>query len=332
MQREIRVNKTVKIAVTGAAGQIGYALLFRIASGDMFGKDVAIQLSLLELESAMVALSGVKMELEDCAFPLLRNVQMHSEPEKAFADADWVILVGSVPRKAGMERGDLLKINANVFIRQGQALGRNAKKTCQVLVVGNPCNANAYITKESAKGINPKNFFAMTMLDQNRAVAQIALKSGVSIESIERLAIWGNHSATQFPDFFNARINDQPLMNIINDENWLKGEFIQTIQKRGAEIIKMRGTSSAASAANAIVDTVKALLTPTRPGQFFSAATVSDGSYGIPEGVVFGYPLTFDGKEVVITQGIEHNDFSKEMLKTTLKELEEEINIVNKMM
>lgn len=314
----------VKVAVTGAAGQIGYALLFRIASGEMFGKDTPVELSLLELEPAMGALKGVAMELEDCAFPLLKKVTLSTDPVQAFAGIDWALLVGSVPRKAGMERGDLLKINAGVFVAQGKALARSAKKDCRVLVVGNPCNTNAFIAKECAAGLDPRHFFAMTMLDQNRAKAQLALKAGAGYDAVSRVGIWGNHSATQFPDFGNARINGLPAVGVISDEGWLKGPFIETVQKRGAEIIKARGLSSAASAANAIIDTVRALTTPTREGEFFSAAVASDGSYDIPAGLVFGFPLRCDGKDWQVVQGLTLDPFAKEKIALTLKELVEE--------
>jgi malate dehydrogenase len=314
----------IKVAVTGAAGQIGYALLFRIASGEMFGKNTPVELSLLELEAAMPALKGVVMELEDGAFPLLKKVNISSDPAQAFDGCDWALLVGSVPRKAGMERGDLLKINAGVFLTQGRALSDRAKPDCKVLVVGNPCNTNAFIAKECAKKLDPGNFFAMTMLDQNRAVAQLALKAGAGFDEVRNMAIWGNHSATQFPDFRHAEIKGRPVEDIIKDAAWLKGPFIETVQKRGAEIIKARGLSSAASAANAVIDTVRALTMPTPEGRFFSVAAVSDGSYGVPQGLVFGFPVRFDGKMWSIVQGVEHDMFAQEKIAHTLKELLEE--------
>ncbi len=317
-------NPAIKVAITGAAGQIGYALLFRIASGEMFGLDTPIELSLLELEQAMGALKGVVMELEDGAFPLLRKVSASTDPAIAFEGVDWALLVGSVPRKAGMERGDLLRINANVFLAQGKALAQSAKKDCKVLVVGNPCNTNAFIAKECAKGLDPKNFFAMTMLDQNRAVAQLAGKAGVLVNDVKNVAIWGNHSATQFPDFFHATIQGRLVTDVIKDEPWLQGGFIETVQKRGAEIIKARGSSSAGSAANAIIDTVRAICRPTPKGEFFSAAVVSDGSYGVPEGLIFGYPLVSDGRTWEIVQGLTHAQFAEEKIRATLNELLEE--------
>ncbi|HLF18894.1 MAG TPA: malate dehydrogenase [Candidatus Omnitrophota bacterium] len=314
-------SKQVKVAVTGAAGQIGYALLFRIASGQMFGQDTEVHLSLLELEAALPALKGVVMELEDCAFPLLRSVAQTADPNQVFKEADWAILVGSVPRKVGMERSDLLKINGNIFTAQGRALSEKAKSTCKVFVVGNPCNTNAYIAKESCKNIPPQNFFAMTMLDQNRAVAQLAQKAGAAVDQVTHLAIWGNHSTTQYPDFYNANIGGKPALEVIKDENWLKTAFLETVQKRGAEIIKARGASSAASAANAVIDTVRSLTTPTKKGEFFSVAVPSDGSYGIEKGLIFSYPVRSDGNKWEIVQNIRHNDFGRGKIQDTHKEL-----------
>lgn len=315
------MGRRLRIAVTGAAGQIGYALLFRIAAGEMFGKDVELDLNLLELEKALPALNGVVMELDDCAFPLLKSVKTTSNVNEAFKDVDWALLVGSVPRKEGMERGDLLKINGGVFIEQGQAISNNAKRDCRVLVVGNPCNTNAFIAKSVATNINPKNFFAMTMLDQNRAVAQLAQKAGVAITEVKKVAIWGNHSATQYPDFYNATIQGKPATDVIKDQAWLQTTFIETVQKRGAAIIKARGLSSAASAANAVVDTVKNLTMPTPAGEYFSVAVSSDGSYGVPEGIMFGFPVKSDGKNWQIVEGVTHNDFAKTKIKATLDEL-----------
>jgi malate dehydrogenase len=315
------MQKTIKVAVTGAAGQIGYALLFRIAAGEMFGKDVAVELNLLELEAALPALNGVVMELDDCAFPLLKSITTTADPNVAFKDVDWALLVGSVPRKAGMERSDLLKINGGIFIKQGKALDENAKSTCRVLVVGNPCNTNAYIAKSVVKNIPANNFFAMTRLDQNRAVAQLAKKAKVAVTSVKNVAIWGNHSATQYPDFYHATINGKPADQVINDEAWLKSTFIETVQKRGAEVIKARGFSSAASAANAVVDTVRSIITPTADGECFSVAVPSDGSYGIEKGIMFGFPLRSNGQSWEIVKNITHNDFAKKQIETTYQEL-----------
>lgn len=316
--------KRIKVAVTGAAGQIGYALLFRIASGDMFGQRTEIDLSLLELPEALPALSGVVMELEDCAFPLLRSIKTSAVLSEAFEEADWALLVGSVPRKAGMERKELLTINGKIFIAQGKALDVHAKKSCKVLVVGNPCNTNAFIAKSVCKNIPEKNFFAMTMLDQNRAVSRLAIKADVDVSAIKKLAIWGNHSLTQYPDFYNATINRKPLLNVLKDETWLKTTFIEKIQKRGAEIIAARGRSSAASAAEGVVQTVKRLTTRTPSGEFFSVAVSSDGSYGIPKGVMFSFPVISNGRDWRIAQHILLSGFAKEKIQATLKELLEE--------
>ena len=313
--------KHIKVAVTGAAGQIGYALLFRIAAGEMFGSDTQVSLSLLELEKALPALAGVVMELDDCAFPLLREVSISSDPNVAFKDIDWALLVGSVPRKEGMERGDLLKINGGVFTVQGRALSDNAKPSCKVLVVGNPCNTNAFIAKSVCKNIPAKNFFAMTMLDENRALTQLAQKAGVAVNEVKNVAIWGNHSATQYPDFNHATIKGRPVTEVITDDAWLKGPFIETVQKRGAAIIKARGLSSAASAANAVIDTVQNIITPTPVGEFFSSAVCSDGSYGVESGIMFGFPLRSNGQECSIVTGHKHNDFAQAKIKATLDEL-----------
>ena len=323
--------KRVKVAVTGAAGQIGYALLFRIAAGEMFGPDTEVDLSLLELEKALPALQGVVMELEDCAYPLLREVTMTADPGIAFNGVDWALLVGSVPRKEGMERGDLLKINGGVFTVQGRALSDNAKPSCKVLVVGNPCNTNAFIAKSVCENIPAKNFFAMTMLDENRALAQLAQKASVAVNQVKNVAIWGNHSATQYPDFYHATIGGRPVTEVIKDEQWLMGGFIETVQKRGAVIIKARGLSSAASAANAVINTVRNITTPTPEGDFFSAAVSSDGSYGIEPGIMFGFPLRSDGHEYTIVQGLKHNEFAQIKIKATLNELLTEKEMVSKL-
>ncbi len=315
------MGNRVRVAVTGAAGQIGYALLFRIAAGEVFGKDTAIDLNLLELEKALPALGGVVMELEDCAFPLLKSITISSDVKVAFKDIDWALLVGSVPRKEGMERGDLLKINGGVFIEQGKALSSHAKPTCKVLVVGNPCNTNAWIAKSVCSGIPAANFFAMTMLDQNRAAAQLAIKAQAPVLDVKRVGIWGNHSATQYPDFYNATISGKPAATVITDLAWLQGAFIETVQKRGAAIIKARGLSSAASAANAVICTVRAIITPTPSGEFFSAAVSSDGSYGVPQGLMFGFPLRSNGQSWEIVKDLTHNDFAKAKIQTTLQEL-----------
>jgi malate dehydrogenase len=325
-------KKSIKIAVTGAAGNIGYALLFRIASGQMFGLDTDIHLNLIEVEPALPALKGVVMELEDCAFPALKSIVQTSNIDEGFKDVDWALLVGSVPRKAGMERGDLLKINGKIFVAQGKAISGHAKPTCKVFVVGNPCNTNAYIAKASASNIPGHNFFAMTMLDQNRARAQLAGKSGVDITEVKNMVIWGNHSATQYPDFYNTMIAGKPAGEVISDEKWLQTTFIETVQKRGAAIIEARGLSSAASAANAVVDSVKKLITPSKNGEVFSMAVSSDGSYGVEKGLMFSFPLRTDGQNWEIVQGVEHNNFAKEKIETTLKELLSESEAVKEIL
>jgi malate dehydrogenase len=316
----------IRVAVTGAAGQIGYALLFRIASGAMFGPNQPVILHLIEIpdEKAMNALQGVCMELEDCAFPLLQGVVPTSDVSQGFKGVNWALLVGAVPRKQGMERKDLLGINGKIFTGQGQAIAKNAARDVRVLVVGNPCNTNALIAANNAAGLPRERFFAMTMLDENRAKTQLAKKAGVDVAAITNLAIWGNHSATMYPDFFNAKINGRPVPDVIGHREWLEKDFIGIIQQRGAAIIKARGLSSAASAANAVVDTVRNLTTATRPGDWFSVAVHSDGSYGIEKGLIFSYPMRSDGKQFEIVQGLPLNDFSKAKIAATETELKEE--------
>ncbi|EKR63979.1 MULTISPECIES: malate dehydrogenase [Leptospira] len=326
------MGKTVKVAITGAAGQIGYSLLFRIASGQMFGTDTAVEIQMLELEAVLPAAKGVIMELEDCAFPLLQKVTVSSDLDTAFKDINWALLVGSVPRKAGMERADLLKINGGIFVNQGKAIEKNAASDVRVLVVGNPCNTNCLIAMNNAKGIPADRWFAMTKLDENRAKSQLASKAGVSVKEVTHLGIWGNHSSTQYPDFYNAKISGKPVTDVISDHEWLKGDFIKNVQQRGAEIIKARGASSAASAANGVVDTVRAIITPTVSGDAFSAAIASDGSYGTEKGLIFGFPLKSDGKKVEIVQGLSFNDFAKEKFKITHDELISERNEVKEML
>jgi malate dehydrogenase len=322
------MSKTVKVAVTGGAGHIGYSLLFRIASGQMFGSDTAVELQLLELEQALPAAKGVIMELEDCAFPLLQKVSVTASLDEAFKNVNWALLVGSVPRKDGMERGDLLKINGGIFTNQGKSIAANAASDVRVLVVGNPCNTNALIAMNNAKGVPQDRFYAMTGLDENRAKSQLATKANVPVAQITNVAIWGNHSATQYPDFYNAKINGKPVTDVVSDHEWLKGDFISTVQKRGAAIIKARGASSAASAANAVVDSVRNLTTPTKKGDWFSVACVSNGEYGTEKGLIFGFPLTSDGKTHSIVGGLELNAFGKEKFDITHKELQEERNEV----
>ena len=325
--------KTVKVAVTGAAGQIGYAMLFRLASGSVFGPDTAVELQLLELEHALPALEGVKMELDDCAFPLLNKIITTSDPNVAFKDIDWGLLVGSVPRKDGMELNDLLRINGGIFVGQGNAINDNAGDNARIVVVGNPCNTNCLIAMHNAPRISHDRWFAMTALDENRAKSQLAAKAETAVRDVTNLTIWGNHSATQYPDFYNAKINGKAATEVINDEEWLQGEFIKTVQQRGSAIIKARGASSAASAANAALDTVTRINAPTPEGDWFSTAIPSDGSYGIPEGLIFSFPLRSKGDgDYEIVQGLELNDFSKEKIQATSSELEMERDAVKEML
>jgi malate dehydrogenase len=312
----------VNVTVTGAAGQIGYALLFRIASGQLLGPDTPVTLRLLEIEPAMKSLEGVVMELEDCAFPLLADVVPTSDLKTAFDGTSWALLVGSVPRKAGMERGDLLNVNGGIFKPQGQAINDNANDDVRILVVGNPCNTNCLIARSNAPDVPADRWFAMTRLDQNRAKSQLAKRAGVPVADVTNVAIWGNHSATQYPDFANARIGGQPAPSVINDDEWLRGDFITTVQKRGAAIIEARGASSAASAANAAIDSVVGVRTATPAGDSVSVAVTSTGDYGVPEGLQFGYPVQADGQGGwKVAQGFEHDDFAQEKIRLTTEEL-----------
>ncbi len=315
----------ITVSITGAAGNIGYALLFRIASGSVFGSDQPVNLRLIEIEPALPALEGVVMELDDCAFPLLNEIVATADLDEGFKGADWALLVGSVPRKAGMERNDLLNINGGIFTGQGKAIAANAKPGCRTLVVGNPCNTNCLIAMANASGMPKNQFFAMTRLDENRAKSQLAKKAGVHSSQITNLCIWGNHSATQYPDFTNARIDGKPVSEVISDREWLEGEFIKTVQQRGAAIIKARGASSAASAANAALDTVVSLINPTPEGDWHSVAVCSDGSYGIEEGLMVSLPIRTkaDGSWEVV-QGVPVNEFSQGKIDATIAELKEE--------
>ncbi len=320
----------ITVSVTGAAGQIGYALLFRIASGSMFGPDQPVNLRLIEIEPGMKPLQGVIMELEDCAFPLLNEIVATSDLSEGFCCANWALLVGSVPRKAGMERSDLLKINGGIFTEQGKAIAANAADDVRVLVVGNPCNTNALIAMNNAEGVPNDRFFAMTRLDENRAKSQIAAKAGVHCSTVTNLAIWGNHSATQYPDYTNAKIDGKPVTSVISDTEWLQGEFISTVQQRGAAIIAARGASSAASAANGVVDTVRSLTTPTPEGDWTSVAVCSDGSYGIDAGLIASMPIRVDadGRWDVVP-GVQLDAFSREKVDLSIAELREEREAVS---
>jgi len=313
------------VTVTGAAGQIGYSLLFRIASGQLLGPDQPVALRLLEIEPAMKALEGVVMELDDCAFPLVADIEPTSDLKVAFDGTSWALLVGSIPRKAGMERGDLLNVNGGIFGPQGQAIAANAASDVRVLVVGNPCNTNCLIARSHAPEVPADRWFAMTRLDENRAKSQLAQKAAVPVADVTNLAIWGNHSATQFPDFGNARIGGKPATDVITDTAWLQGDFLTTVQKRGAAIIEARGSSSAASAANAAIDTVVGLRTATPDGDCVSVAVASTGEYGTPEGLQFGLPIRADGNGGwSVVDGVEHDDFAKNRIRITTEELASE--------
>jgi malate dehydrogenase len=315
----------VHITVTGAAGQIGYSLLFRIASGQLLGPDQPVVLRLLEIEPGMKALEGVVMELDDSAFPLLSDVVATADLKTAFDGTNWALLVGSIPRKAGMERGDLLNVNGGIFQPQGQAIAAHAASDVRIVVVGNPCNTNCLIARSNAPEIPTDRWFAMTRLDENRAKSQLAKQAGVPVSSVTNLAIWGNHSATQFPDFANARIDGKPVTEVITDTSWLQGDFISTVQKRGAAIIEARGLSSAASAANAVIDSVVSITTPTPADDFTSLAVISKGEYGVPEGLQFGFPVRSDGNGGwAVVEGLEHGEFATDRIRVTTEELEAE--------
>src|SRR3989449_6594965 len=318
------MKSPLKIAVTGAAGQIGYSLIFRIASGEMFGPDQPLALHLIEIPSALGALEGVMMELHDCAFPLLESVVPTADLNEGFRDITWALLVGSVPRKAGMERKDLLGINGKIFIGQGQAIERNAAADVRVLVVGNPCNPNWLIGMNNAKEIPRDRWFAMTRLDENRARAQLAHKAGVEIARVTNMTIWGNHSSTQYPDFYNARIDNRPANEVIGDEKWLKEDFIAAVQQRGAAVIKARGLSSAGSAANAVVDTVYSLINDTAGEDWHSVAVCSDGSYGVEKGLISSFPGRVRSGKWGIVQKLPINDFSRDKIDKSVAELKEE--------
>lgn len=321
----------IHVAVTGAAGQIGYAMTFRLACGEIFGPDQPVVLHLVEVPPVMGALDGVHMELDDCAFPTLAGVVKKDSDhlEEAFADCNWVLLVGSVPRKQGMERSDLIRINGPIFTSTGKAINAAAAKDVRVVVVGNPCNTNCLIAMSHAPKVPRDRWFAMTRLDQNRAVSMLAQKSGKQVASVSNLAIWGNHSATQYPDFVNAKIDGKPATEVITDHAWLKGDFISGVQQRGAAVIKARGASSAASAGNACIDTVKSLIRPTAAGSCVSAAVCSDGNpYGIESGILCGFPLTSDGSKWQIKPGFQIDDFSQGQIDKTVAELKQERDTV----
>ncbi len=323
------MKKPVRVAVTGAAGQIGYALLFRIAAGEMLGKDQPVILQLLEIpdEKAQKGLRGVIMEVEDCAFPLLAGIEAHGDPMAAFKDTDYALLVGARPRGPGMERKDLLAANAQIFTAQGKALDAVASRNVKVLVVGNPANTNAFIAMKSAPSLPNKNFTAMLRLDHNRAAGQIAAKTGKPVSAIEKLAVWGNHSPTMYADYRYASIEGQSVKELVNDDDWNRNVFLPTVGKRGAAIIEARGLSSAASAANAAIDHMRDWALGSN-GAWVTMGVASNGEYGIPEGTMFGYPCTCEGGEYKIVEGLEFCEFSKEKVAVTLKELQEESEAV----
>jgi len=319
----------VRVAVTGAAGQIGYSLLFRIASGSMLGPDQPVILQMLEITPALPGLQGVAMELEDCAFPLLAGIVQTDDADAAFGDVDVALLVGAMPRKDGMERSDLLSANGGIFKPQGEALSRSAQSDVKVLVVGNPANTNALIAQQNAQDLDPGRFTAMVRLDHNRAIAQLAAKAGVHGNDVTRMTIWGNHSATQYPDIIHANVNGQPAFTAVGtDQSWLEDDFIPTVQQRGAAVIKARGLSSAASAANAAVDHVRSWVLGTPEGDWVSMGVVSDGSYGVPEGIISGFPCTCANGEYSIVQGLEIDDFSRARIDQSTSELVDERNAV----
>lgn len=318
-----------RVVVTGAAGQIGYQLCFRIASGQLLGPDQPVILQMLEITPALDALKGVAMELDDCAFPLLAGMVQTDDANVAFGDADYALLVGAMPRRDGMERADLLEANGGIFGPQGKAMNDNASKDIKVLVVGNPANTNALIAMHSAPDIDNKNFTAMTRLDHNRAMTQVAQKTSTSVNDIKKMTIWGNHSATQYPDLFHCEVNGQVAAEMINDQAWLEGEFIPTVQKRGAAIIKARGLSSAASAANAAIDHVHDWALGSPEGDWVSMAVPSDGSYGVPEGIISSFPCTTSNGEWSIVQGLDIDDFSRSRIDATAAELVAERDTVS---
>ncbi len=311
----------VRVAVTGAAGQIGYSLLFRIASGQMLGPDQPVILQMLEITPALGALDGVAMELEDCAFPLLAGMVKTDDPEVGFGDVDYALLVGAMPRKAGMERADLLEANGAIFTVQGRALASAASDDVRVLVVGNPANTNALITLNNAEGLDPRNVTAMTRLDHNRAMAQLAARTDASVSDISRMTVWGNHSTTQYPDLVRARIGGRSAWEVVGDEAWITDTFIPTVAKRGAAVIEARGASSAASAANAAIDHVHDWVLGTPEGDWVSMSVVSDGSYGVPEGLVSSFPCTTSGGRWSIVQGLDIEAFSRERIDASVAEL-----------
>ena len=322
------MNSPVKVTVTGAAGQIGYALLFRIASGQMLGPDTPVHLSLLEIPAAVTAAEGTAMELDDCAFPLLDRISISDDPKQAFDGANIGLLVGARPRGPGMERADLLEANGGIFKPQGEAINAGAADDIRILVVGNPANTNALIAASAAPDVPMGRFTAMTRLDHNRAIAQLANKLGKPVSSITNMTVWGNHSATQYPDLFHAKVDGEEARKVVDDDAWIKGEFIPRVAKRGAEIIDARGASSAASAANSAIDHIHDWVLGTPEGDWTSMSIPSDGSYGVPDGIISSFPVTCSGGEYSIVQGLEIDDFSRERIDASTGELQEERNAV----
>ena len=326
------MNSPIKVAVTGAAGQIGYSLLPRIASGAIFGADQPIELRLIEIPPALKVLEGVVMELHDCAFPLLHNVLATADLNEGFRGVSWALLVGSVPRRAGMERKDLLGINGKIFVEQGRALAESAGSDLRVLVVGNPCNTNCLIAMNNAKQVPSDRWFAMTRLDENRAKTQLALKSNSHWRHVSNMAIWGNHSSTLYPDFFNARIDGKPASEVISDSQWLENDFIKAVQQRGAAIIQARGLSSAKSAAHGAIETVRSIINATPEDDWHSVALCSDGSYGIEKGLICSFPTRSDGTKIEIVQEVPLNDFAKAKVDASVNELKEERAMVEELL
>jgi malate dehydrogenase len=314
-------NPPIHVTITGAAGQIGYALVHRVASGQLLGADQPMVLRLLEIAPAMTALEGVVMEIEDGAHPLVEGIEATSDLAHAFDGASWCLLVGSVPRKAGMERSDLLEVNGGIFKPQGEAINAHAANDVRVLVVGNPCNTNCLIARSNAPDVPAERWFAMTRLDENRAKTQLARKAGVPVRDVTNMAIWGNHSTTQFPDYFHTLVGGKPAPDVIGDRAWLEGAFLETVQKRGAAVIEARGASSAASAAHAAIDSVVSVRVPTPEGDWHSLAVASRGEYGIPEGLQFGFPVRSHGATWEVVEGLEHADFARAKIQATTDEL-----------
>lgn len=325
------MKKRVKVAITGAAGQIGYALVFRVASGQMFGPETEVELNLLELEQALPSLQGVAMELDDCAFPLLKKVTITSDVNVAMKDVNWAVLVGAMPRKQGMERSDLLKMNGKIFFTQGKAINDHAASDVRIFVVGNPCNTNCLIAMHHAPDVPRDRFYAMMMLDQLRSRSQLALKAGVDVTAVKHMIVWGNHSATQYPDFYHATINGQPVTQVITDINWLQNDFISIVQKRGAEVIKARGASSAASAANAAIEAIYQLTHDTDQGECYSIARASQGEYDIDEGLIFSVPCRTEGGQLKVITQITQNEFGQKRIHLSRDELRSERDAVKEL-